>query len=1356
MKKIFTSFCFIVAAILSSRAQTVFITTGTAGTPAYNAGPVYRSAAASAYDASRYTYLYTQAELSAAGISSGSVISLVGWVKNNTATSLGAGGIFRIYMKNSAATSFGLASETWANLNSGATLVYENLTQTIPATATPNYIDFPLTSNFTYTGGALEISTEWDINQVTGNASTGTFDWLWSTEPDRIYGTGNTTLAPITTLSSTTNSISTIDNRRPFIKITYSGGTTGIDVGAVALAAPTVSANNCYTSAETVTIRIRNYSTNPIDFSVNPVTVTTNVTGAVTQTLTATLSTGTLAASATLDIPMTGTLNMNATGVYTFNAAAAITGDVIPANNGMTAVNITKVVLAAGTISASPASYCLTGGTPTLSSTGTTGGNLQWQQSSTSGSGFTNIAGATTTPYTVGSAITQTTYYRLQVSCNGNTVTSNEVTVTLNNPQVTATTPGASCGPGPVTVSLAATGTGTVLNWFSAATGGVPIGTGSPFITPPISSNTTFYVSSGSGGGSTNVGLPAQIAGTSGAGTTNFGLVFNALAPFVLTSVVVYPVAATAGTPGTVTIDVVDAAGVVLNTATVAVIGNPAASATAQTVTLNFNIAAGTNLKLRPGSRTGISGLLFEPSATAPAGNYGYPFTIPGVLSINHSTLTAPPTNTQRLDLYYYFYNWQVVTGCESGRTAVLATVTTPPAATISYAASSYCTNAGTATVTRTGTAGGTYSSTPGLTINAATGDVTLGTSTPGTYTVTYTVAPAGGCPVFTTTASITIIAGSSATIAYTGSPYCLNAGTATVTRTGTAGGTYSSTAGLTINAVTGDVTLSTSTPGTYTVTYTVAANGSCPAFTTTASITITTAFNAAISYAGTPYCSSAGTATVTQTGSAGGTYSSPGGLTLNPTTGAVNIGSSTPGTYTVTYTIPAAGGCAVFTATTSLTITASPSATISYAGSPYCSSAGTATAIRTGTAGGTYSSTAGLTINPATGAVTLGTSTPGTYTVTYTVAAGGGCATFTTTTSITITAANNATIAYAGSPYCNTTGTATVTQTGTAGGVYSATPSGLSLNAATGAITLATSTGGTYTVTYTVAATGGCPVFTTTASVTINGVSTAPTSASASVPNVCLPGGVTNLSVVGGILGTGASYRWYTGSCGGTLVGTGAVLTGISVTATTTFYVRAEGTCGNTACASVTVTANSSPSVVLTFPSVTSGSSQTNPANPSGLFTTVSPPGNYTYVWTLNGSVIPNTGATITPATGLFNAFGTYTVTATNTATGCSATSNAVAVTDIVSDRNKLFITPNPAQSVVDIYYYNGSTAPQVRTVSLFTAAGQRVMNKAYTPSGIYGKMSLDISALAPGTYMVILLDGANNKIASAGMVKL
>lgn len=185
---------------LSFGQLTTTITTGTAGTPAYNAGPIYRSSAASAYDASRYAYLYTAAELSAAGINPGDFINSLGWTKSTDASTLG-GAIFRIYMKNSSAASYATATETWANLNASTTLVYENLSQTIPATQSPNYIEFTFSTPFVYTGGSLEISTEWDITGVTGNPTTNTFPWLWSTVPSSIYGTGQTTLTAAGTLS---------------------------------------------------------------------------------------------------------------------------------------------------------------------------------------------------------------------------------------------------------------------------------------------------------------------------------------------------------------------------------------------------------------------------------------------------------------------------------------------------------------------------------------------------------------------------------------------------------------------------------------------------------------------------------------------------------------------------------------------------------------------------------------------------------------------------------------------------------------------------------------------------------------------------------------------------------------------------------------------------------------------------------------------------------------------------------------------------------------------------------------------------------------------------------------------------
>lgn len=91
---------------------------------------------------------------------------------------------------------------------------------------------------------------------------------------------------------------------------------------------------------------------------------------------------------------------------------------------------------------------------------------------------------------------------------------------------------------------------------------------------------------------------------------------------------------------------------------------------------------------------------------------------------------------------------------------------------------------------------------------------------------------------------------------------------------------------------------------------------------------------------------------------------------------------------------------------------------------------------------------------------------------------------------------------------------------------------------------------------------------------VTVNTLSVAPTSATASPTTIC-EGASSTLSVVGGSLGTGATWQWYSGSCGGTAVGTGTSLS-VSPVVTTTYFVRAEGTCNTTACAQVTVTVES------------------------------------------------------------------------------------------------------------------------------------------------------------------------------------
>ncbi len=82
------------------------------------------------------------------------------------------------------------------------------------------------------------------------------------------------------------------------------------------------------------------------------------------------------------------------------------------------------------------------------------------------------------------------------------------------------------------------------------------------------------------------------------------------------------------------------------------------------------------------------------------------------------------------------------------------------------------------------------------------------------------------------------------------------------------------------------------------------------------------------------------------------------------------------------------------------------PVATFSYAGTPYCQNAANPSpTFSGGGVAGTFSSTAGLVfVSTATGQVDLSASTPGTYTVTNTIATSGGCAAVTATSSITIT----------------------------------------------------------------------------------------------------------------------------------------------------------------------------------------------------------------------------------------------------------------------------------------------------------------------------------------------------------------
>ena len=464
----------------------------------------------------------------------------------------------------------------------------------------------------------------------------------------------------------------------------------------------------------------------------------------------------------------------------------------------------------------------------------------------------------------------------------------------------------------------------------------------------------------------------------------------------------------------------------------------------------------------------------------------------PGLTLNAVSGAITPSTSTA--GTYTVTYTIPAWGDCSAQTVTTSVTITALPVATFSYTGSPYCSNASNPSPTFSG--GGTagiFSSGPGLVfVSTSTGQVNLAASTAGTYTVINTIAAAGGCAQVTANQTIVITALPTAVISYPASPYCNSSAPASVSLTGTSGGIFTaSPAGLTIDAATGTITPATSSAGTYTVTYTIAAANGCGAVTATTTVTITSLPAATFSYTGTPYCQDESNPFPTFSGSgvAGIFSSTPGLVFVSTTTGQVNLAASTAGTYTVTNTIAAAGGCAQVTATSTIVITALPAATILYAGTPFCKSTATPQPVtRTGTAGGTYTaSPPGLTIDASTGAITPSTSTAGTYIVSYTLLAAGGCNSVTATTSVTVTSAPAALISYPGTPYCSNAGTVAVTLTGTTGGTFTALPAGLSINSVTGAVNSAASAAGSYTVTYKITAAGGCGNFTTSTPISIS-----------------------------------------------------------------------------------------------------------------------------------------------------------------------------------------------------------------------------------------------------------------------------
>lgn len=637
--------------------------------------------------------------------------------------------------------------------------------------------------------------------------------------------------------------------------------------------------------------------------------------------------------------------------------------------------------------------------------------SYQWQYSDDTGTTWNSIVGETGLSTDPPAGLMGTRWYRrLGSSCNVNDTASNIVVITVNPVPVATATPSqlAVCSGDSVSIAITSTLVGTTYTWTVTETN--PTGA-----------------------------LPGN------------------------DSVIVQTLTSNAAIPDTVVYYIVPTTGLCSgDTITAAAVVSPIPMATATPTSQVLCSGDSTSIALTSNvNNTLFSWTVFLSGVTG--GTIGTDSSLLSQTLVNN-------TNNAGAAIYSIIPSFN---GCAGLPVTVPITVNPSDDASFTYPSATFCQSGNNPTPTITGISGGVFSSSPvGLSINQTTGVINLATSTLGPYTLTYKTS--GLCPDSSSIIMTIDNTNPSAIFNYANTTYCQN-GTNPfpIYDVGASAGVFSAIpAGLSFAHInTGEIDLVASTPGTYVVTNTIPASGSCAATSALFTVTIVASDDASFTYPSATYCISDTMPQLpTITGLSGGLFSTlPVGLSIDSVTGAINPSTSTLGGYILSYSTN--GACPNSSSITMTIINSSPAAGFSYIGAPFCQNGNDPFPFfAIGASAGVFSSTpVGLVFNHVnTGQVDLSASNPGTYTVTNTIPASGSCAPASATTTITISASDDASFVYSSATYCTSGTNPTPVITGNTGGAFSSVPVGLAINPATGAINLATSAIGVYTITYT------------------------------------------------------------------------------------------------------------------------------------------------------------------------------------------------------------------------------------------------------------------------------------------------
>jgi uncharacterized delta-60 repeat protein len=303
-------------------------------------------------------------------------------------------------------------------------------------------------------------------------------------------------------------------------------------------------------------------------------------------------------------------------------------------------------------------------------------------------------------------------------------------------------------------------------------------------------------------------------------------------------------------------------------------------------------------------------------TATAPGGTYQWYTTSSGgtVLSTGATFITSFLTTTTT------YYVQTTIDGCTSEKTAVTVTVNPDPAAPFAISNSPICEGQNIELTASTIT-GATYAWTGpnGFTSTLQNPTITsANNAATGTYSVT---AKVNGCTSAASTTLVEVTSSDGPLFSYSSSTFCQTGPNPIPTITNGYSGTFTASPSLVFgNNSTGEINLSASSIGIYTITFT--ASSPCPV-TYSVQLIITDAPSAIFSFDPNTVCQSNPNILPTfPAGASSGVFSSTAGLDfVNTNSGEINLQASIPGTYSVTNFIAASGGCAQASHTSTITI---------------------------------------------------------------------------------------------------------------------------------------------------------------------------------------------------------------------------------------------------------------------------------------------------------------------------------------------------------------------------------------------------------------------------------------------------